>query len=158
MTALFQSHGDEPGMGYKLPALYNLVYCSRATPGMDDDTVASIVTTARRFNPVYGITGMLVFGSGIFFQWLEGPRDNVTSLMKLIRSDPRHDSVVLLSEVEEVRERLFPDWDMEFVATDHIREVLQDALDSATDPQNAKVLEQLLVELDDGPLSELNAA
>jgi Sensors of blue-light using FAD len=158
MTEPFHSHGDEPGSGHAPPALYNLVYCSRATPGLDEDAVARIITTARRFNPVYGITGMLVFGSGIFFQWLEGPRDNVRSLMSLIRSDPRHDTVVLLSEVEEVRERLFPDWDMEFVATEHIREVLQDALDSAADPQNAQALQKLLAELDAGELRELNAA
>ncbi|MCK7493892.1 MAG: BLUF domain-containing protein [Comamonadaceae bacterium] len=75
--------------------------------------VDRIIESSRRRNPEQGITGMLVFGSGIFFQWLEGPRDNVTQLMAVLRADPRHENVVQLSEIEEVRERLFPDWDME---------------------------------------------
>lgn len=159
MSASHPSHGDEPGFGRTaIPALYNVVYCSRATAGVDDAEVQRIIATARRCNAEHGITGMLVFGSGIFFQWLEGPRDNVTALMSLLRSDRRHENLIELSEVEEVRERLFPDWDMELVTGDHIREVLLDAQGSASDPKNAQALEQLLAELDSGQLSGLNTA
>ena len=138
--------------GLAFPALYNVVYCSRATPDVNEAAVQRIIATARRCNPEFGVTGMLVFGSGIFFQWLEGPRGNVTALMSRLRTDRRHDSIVLLSQVEEVRERLFPDWDMELVTSDHIHDVLQDALDSATDAQNAQALGVLLTELDAGRL------
>ena len=158
MTEILHPHGDEPGFDHAFAALYNVVYCSRATPGVDAAAVQRIIATARRWNPEYGVTGMLVFGSGIFFQWLEGPRDNVTALMSRLRTDPRHDSIVLLSEVEEVRERMFPDWDMELVTGDHIREVLQDALDSATDAQNAQALGVLMAELDAGRLRDLDTA
>ena len=158
MSASHHSLGDEPGYGLALPALYNLVYCSRATAAVDDAEVQRIIATARRCNSEHGITGMLVFGSGIFFQWLEGPRHNVTSLMSLLRTDRRHEDIILLSEVEEVRERLFPDWDMELVTGDHIREVLVDAQDSAGDPKNAQALGRLLAELDSGHLSGLNTA
>jgi hypothetical protein len=157
MTALHPTHGDEPGSGPAFPVLYNLVYCSRATAGVDDAAVQRIIASAHRRNPELGITGMLVFGSGVFFQWLEGARHNVLSLMDMLRTDPRHEAIVVLSEVEEVRERLFPDWDMELVSGDHIREVLQDALDSAEDPKNALALQQLLAQLDAGPLGSLNA-
>jgi hypothetical protein len=158
MSASHHSLGDEPGFSLALPALYNVVYCSRATAGVDDAEVQRIIATARRCNPEHGITGMLVFGSGIFFQWLEGPRDNVTALMALLRADPRHENVIELSETEEVRERLFPDWDMELVSGDHIREVLLDAQASASDPQHEQALGRLLAELDSGQLSGLNAA
>jgi hypothetical protein len=110
MTAFLYPRGDESGFGHTFPALYNVVYCSRATPDMNEAAVQRIIATARRWNPEHGVTGMLVFGSGIFFQWLEGPRDNVMALMSRLRDDRRHDSIVLLSEVEDVRERLFPDW------------------------------------------------
>lgn len=96
-----------------------------------------------------------MFGSGIFFQWLEGPRDTVTSLMERLKTDPRHENVVSLTETEEVRERLFPEWDMELVTTDDIRDVLQDALDNAHDAKNAEVLKLLLTQLDSGQLSRL---
>jgi hypothetical protein len=155
MNVTHSSPGDEPLSGHAFPLLYNLVYCSRATAGVDDAAVARIIESARRWNPVYGITGLLVFGSGIFFQWLEGPRDNVKQLMARLSTDPRHDNVVQLSESEEVRERLFPDWDMELVTAVDIRDVLLDALSTASDAQSEQALNGLLKELDSGRLSGL---
>ena len=150
---------DEPGFprgaeqdDASLPRLYHVVYCSRATAGVDDAEVERIIATARRCNAEHGITGMLVFGSGIFFQWLEGPRGEVTALMALLRSDPRHENIVELSAEEDIGERLFPTWDMELVSSDHIREVLQDAHGSASDPKKVQALERLLAHLDEVPL------
>jgi hypothetical protein len=146
---------DELPSDSGLSLIYDLVYCSRATAGIDDDAVARIIEAAQRDNPRQGITGLLVFGGGIFFQWLEGPRERVTALMVRLRNDPRHNSIVQLSDSEEVRERLFPDWDMELVDTDDIRNVLEDALSTAEDPNNIRTLQALLEELDDGELASL---
>ena len=140
--------GDEPTAEFGLPTLYNLVYCSRASAGVDRAAVEGIISVAQRCNPIKGITGLLVFGSGVFFQWLEGPREHVTQLMQNIKRDTRHDTIVALSESEETRERLFPDWAMELVTTDDIRAVLEDALDTAEDPKNVQALNLLLQELD----------
>ena len=148
------SQSDEPLTGFSLPMLYNVVYCSRAANGVDDAGVERIIATARRHNPVHGITGLLVSGSGIFFQWLEGPRDNVTQLMANIKADTRHHDVVHLSTTEEVRERMFPDWDMELVSSADIRDVLVDALDTARDPNNLKALGLLMRQLDAGELGD----
>ena len=52
--------------------------------------------------------------------------------------------MVTLSTSEEVRERVFPNWDMELVTTEDIREVLLDALETAEDEQNAAALGLLL--------------
>jgi hypothetical protein len=149
---------DEPAFGAAAPPLYNVVYCSRAVASVDDAVVQQIVATARLRNPQHGITGMLVYGGGVFFQWLEGPRERVLALMALLRADRRHDNVVELSAVEEVRERLFPEWDMELVSAEHIREVLEDALDNATDVRNAQALAGLLSELDKGRLESLGGS
>jgi hypothetical protein len=158
MSTLHPAPGDEPIPGIALPVLCNIVYCSRATAGVDDAAVARIVATAQRANPVHGITGLLVFGGGVFFQWLEGPRDNVRHLMAALRTDTRHDQVVCLSDTEEVRERLFPDWSMELVGVDDVREVLLDALGTAEDPQHQQALHRLLAQLDAGGLSALAPA
>lgn len=152
------ARGDEPGHGFSLPTLYNLVYCSRATAGVNEASINNIIATARRYNPAQGITGLLVFGGGVFFQWLEGPRDNVTGLMAKIKTDPRHEAIVRLTESEEVRERLFPDWDMELVTASNIREVLVDARSTAQDVRNAAALESLLLQLDSGELGRLSSA
>jgi hypothetical protein len=155
MSAPHPRQSDEPGPGPQLPLLHQVAYCSRAAPGVDASTVERIVATARRTNPAQGITGLLVFGSGVFFQWLEGPRDHITGLMAKILRDPRHDEVVTLSHSEEVRERLFPDWSMELVTPDQIREVLLDALASAEDEQNTASLNRLLEKIDSNGLSGL---
>ncbi len=141
---------DHPG-----PVLHTLVYCSRAAHGLDAEAIDRIIATARHHNPRFGITGLLVFGSGIFFQWLEGPRDNVVGLMRIITADPRHSSVVLLSEEDDVTDRMFPNWDMELVEASDIREVLVDAEQHATDPKQRQTLSQLLEELDTGSLGAL---
>jgi Sensors of blue-light using FAD len=148
---------DEPLQGHALPLLFNLVYCSRAAPGVDDAEVARIIEVARRRNAVHGITGLLVYGSGIFVQWLEGPRDEVMQLLANIQLDARHHDVVSLSQAEEVRERLFPDWDMELVGADDIRDVLLDAQSASTNEKSSAVLQQLLDLLDAGQLSGLIA-
>jgi hypothetical protein len=146
---------DEPISGHAFPLLHNAVYCSRASAGIDDAAVAKIIGVSRRSNPEQGITGLLVFGSGIFFQWLEGPKDNVMQLMARITTDNRHQQVVHLVSGDEVRERMFPDWDMELVTGEDIRDVLMDALDNAKEPKNAEALRLLLTELDAGQLSSL---
>jgi Sensors of blue-light using FAD len=156
--AKIHANSDEPMSGYAFPLLYNVVYCSQATAGVDDAAVARIIESSHRGNPARGITGLLVFGSGIFFQWLEGPRDTVTELMEILKTDPRHTNVVSLTETEEVRERLFPEWAMELVTTDDIRDVLADALDTAKDAKSADVLRLLLTQLDSGTLGGLGAA
>ncbi len=143
-----QSGGDEPGFGQDLPLLFNMVYCSRATADVDAAAVDRIIATAQRDNPRWGITGMLVVGEGIFFQWLEGPRASIERLMTRLRSDPRHEQIIVLSEVEEARERLFPQWDMELVGAEQIREVLADALEGIEDPHDAGALSTLLAEID----------
>ena len=57
-----RSQSDEPLSGHAFPLLYNVVYCSRATDGVDEAAVQRIIETSRRWNPAQGITGLLVFG------------------------------------------------------------------------------------------------
>jgi hypothetical protein len=140
--------GDEAGFRQDMPLLFNVVYCSRASAGVDAAAVDKIIETSRRNNPRWGITGVLVFGEGIFFQWLEGPRASIERLMALLRTDPRHEQIVMLSEVEESRERVFPQWDMELVGAEQIREVLADALSDCDAPHDAAALSAMLAEVD----------
>jgi hypothetical protein len=139
---------DEPGVGRGLPLLFNLVYCSRAAAHVDAAMVDQIIATSHRNNPRLGITGILVIGEGLFFQWLEGPRASVMGLMSRIRADDRHGQVVTLSEVEESSERLFPQWAMELVQAEDIRVVLVDALEDNQQPHNREALRVMLAELD----------
>ena len=138
-----------------LPALYHFVYCSRAADGVDDAEVGRIVESAQRHNLASGITGVLVFGSGIFFQWIEGPAAQVKKLIASLHGDPRHYDIVSLDQSEEERERLYPNWNMDKVEAEDIRLVLQDALESAEDKNNVATLTRILNQLDSAPLDSL---
>ncbi len=142
--------------GQTVKSLHNIVYCSRAAHGVDKEALEKIIATARHHNPRFGITGLLVFGSGVFFQWLEGPKDNVTSLFKMISADARHSDVVLLTQEDEFRERLFPNWDMELVEAEDISAVLEDAMHEATDPRQKDTLSNMLRELNKSALGSHN--
>ena len=149
---------DEPGFpsGADLedgaPMLYTFVYCSRATEGVDDAEVDRIVEAAQRRNINRGITGVLVFGNGVFFQLLEGPAVEIKKLIANLHCDPRHCDVVSLDWSEERRERLYPNWEMERVEADDIRAVLNDALVSSEDQADVAALKRILNHLDLLPL------
>jgi hypothetical protein len=129
-------------------AVFNLVYCSRACASLRIVDINSIVEVARRNNARHQITGWLVYSSGVFFQWLEGSKATVKALMNTIQQDQRHNTVILLSEAEETRGRLFASWDMELVAPEDIRGTLFDAISASSDSKSIAALHRLLLELD----------
>lgn len=139
-----------------LPALYHFVYCSRAAAGVDDLEVGRIVEWSQRHNLARDITGMLAFGSGVFFQWIEGPAAEVQKLIASLHNDARHYDIVTLEQSEEKRSRLYPDWGMEKVEAEDICAVLEDALESAEDENNIATLKRILDQLASGPLDPLS--
>ena len=149
---------DEPGFPSDAdledgaPMLYTFVYCSRATEGVDDVEVGRIVEAAQRSNFTRGITGVLVFSNGVFFQLIEGPAVQIQKLIATLHLDPRHCDVVSLDWSEDRRERLYPNWEMERVEADDIRAVLNDALVSSEDQANVAALRRILEHLDLVPL------
>jgi hypothetical protein len=155
---------DEPGFPFDpdddatAPTLYTFVYCSRAADDVDDAEVDRLIESAQRHNLTCGITGVLVFGSGVFFQWIEGPKAEVRKLMARLHGDSRHYDIVSLDQSEEKRERLYPNWQMERVDADDIREVLQDALETAEDENNIAALKRILDHLATRSLTSLGRA
>ena len=140
---------------YAAPLLETFVYCSRAAADVDDAEVDRIIERSQRRNVDRGITGVLVFGSGVFFQWVEGPPTEVDKLIVTLQGDLRHYDIVPLDRSSEERERLYPTWEMERVGTDDIRAVLHDALESAEDDSNIGSLKRILEHLDSGSLETL---
>ncbi|TPG46472.1 BLUF domain-containing protein [Roseomonas nepalensis] len=153
---------DEPGFpgdaefDHTAPTLDTFVYCSRAAEGVDDIEVDRIIERSQRRNVDRDITGVMVFGSGVFFQWIEGPPAQVENLIASLHGDPRHYDIVTLNRGVEKRERLYPNWEMERVGADDIRAVLQEALESAEDENNIAALKRILEHLDSGPLNTLH--
>ncbi|MBY6204813.1 BLUF domain-containing protein [Halomonas denitrificans] len=141
---------EEPGI-----TLDTFVYCSRASEGVDDAEVDRIIEFSQRQNASRGITGVLVFGSGVFFQWVEGPPTEVQKLIVSLHGDSRHFDIVELDRCVDSRERLYPAWGMERVEADDLREVLQDALESTEDELNIAALKRIFEHLDSAPMASL---
>lgn len=128
------------------PSIHNVLYCSHATSVMTDEALARIVWTSQQNNPRKGVTGLLVYGGGMFLQWLEGPREEVEALMTTLSTDPRHETIVRLQVLDGLKERLYPKWAMQSVAPLEIREILIDCLSRARTEGHAHVI-SLMIEL-----------
>ncbi len=93
--------------------LVRLLYASRAVEPTQS-AIESILSTARQHNQDQGVTGILVYGGGVFMQALEGGRQVVSDLYGTIQRDARHKDVMLL-HYEEILERRFGGWAMGLV-------------------------------------------
>ncbi len=148
----FRDHDDlDPGE----ITLETFVYCSLAADGVDAAEVSRLVDFSQRRNVSRGITGVLVFGSGVFFQWVEGPPAAVQRLIANLQSDSRHHDIVTLDRSVDKRERLYPHWEMEQVEPGDIREVLENALETTEDENSVAALQRILGHLTSGQLSAI---
>ncbi len=91
--------------------LVRCLYASRPAVPLTPDVMDSILHQSRRNNPRLGITGMLCMSDDVFIQVLEGGRDAVCDLYKMIAGDNRHGNVRILV-YEEITERRFGHWTM----------------------------------------------
>ncbi len=93
------------------PALATLVYRSRCVTPLDDAALKQLVDAALERNQAESVTGLLIYDSGRFLQWLEGPTDGVERIWQSIRQDKRHTDVEVLGHMPTTV-RCFPDWGM----------------------------------------------
>ena len=91
-----------------------LVYASAATVEFSSEDLDTLLEGARKNNATLGVTGMLLFKDGSFFQVLEGEADVVKALYDKISLDKRHNNVLMLSN-QIIEERNFGEWSMGFV-------------------------------------------
>lgn len=88
-----------------------LIYVSSATKPMSEQEIQDLLAAAQTKNERLQITGLLVYRTGNFIQYIEGPEDSIQSLYQSIRHDLRHRDMKVLDE-GTVNARLFGDWKM----------------------------------------------
>ena len=93
--------------------LIHCVYTSKASPSFEEHAIPGLLEAARSNNAKRGITGMLLYVDGNFFQVLEGNEAAVTEVFDHIRADPRHVRVTQIIR-EPLFERAFSEWTMGF--------------------------------------------
>lgn len=88
-----------------------LTYSSRASASLTPADMDEIARSSAEKNRRLGITGFLVDFDGVFLQALEGPDEQVESLMAAISRDPRHADINILTG-KRVFGRQFGFWGM----------------------------------------------
>lgn len=91
--------------------LIQIIYCSAAKHLFSKSELAHLLAMSRSNNLENGVTGMLLYANGSFFQVLEGDSAAVERLFDTIKSDRRHKQVTLIIR-EPIAERTFGDWTM----------------------------------------------
>ena len=98
-------------------SILKLIYISDATVDFSDEDLKKLLEKARTNNQRIGITGMMIYAGGKFFQVLEGEPEVVNNLLEKIEKDSRHNKIVVMS-TDLGAGRYFADWSMGFVKSD----------------------------------------
>ena len=97
--------------------VYQLIYASKAVDNLGENDLITILTTARKFNQLSYITGILIYHHGFFLQLIEGDKADIIDLFySQIKNDKRHHHICVFHE-GYARKREFPNWQMGFYGT-----------------------------------------
>lgn len=93
--------------------LYQFIYISRITStGLSGaSTLNDIAETSIKNNTINNITGILCYGNGYFFQYVEGTEQALTNLKNQLLMDDRHKDLQML-EFSEIKTRRFENWSL----------------------------------------------
>jgi len=89
----------------------SISYQSRATVKPSVADLRELSWKAKQRNRSLGVTGMLLYDKGRYFQTLEGPPASLKTLWTSIAEDKRHSEIEILSE-HIIPARLFEAWDL----------------------------------------------
>lgn len=94
--------------------LKSLTYTSWASPSLRTEDVDAILASARRNNPLQGLSGLLIFNGTNFMQILEGVEPAIDELVERLKVDRRHSNMSIRDE-RTIDQRVFPDWAMAYL-------------------------------------------
>lgn len=90
---------------------HQLAYTSSSTEHDQTQFINEDLPRVKEKNHNIGVTGVLLFAEGTFFQVLEGDEATVRELYKTIAQDSRHTKARIVLE-RTARRRSFPGWAM----------------------------------------------
>lgn len=96
------------------PTLVSITYQSRANGDFTWAQLDDLTRAAQGRNRAAGITGVLLYEDGRFFQTIEGPVEALEPVWQSIRSDPRHRYIDILA-MNTSRLRMYSGWDMRWM-------------------------------------------
>jgi hypothetical protein len=131
--------------------LIHCVYASAASRDFETQELAELLAVSRENNARLGLTGMLLYAEGSFFQVLEGEAHVVDAIYEKIGRDKRHVHMTLVIK-ESIPKRYFDAWTMGFY------KVSREELAGLTGVNDFFGKDRTLVSLDAGRAKKLLAA
>lgn len=94
-----------------LRMVWRKTYISTANQTSFRTDLPEILKISRALNTASGLTGVLLVARGSYYQTLEGAKPDIDATYRRIRSDPRHDGLIILQD-EAAEGRAFANWSM----------------------------------------------
>lgn len=116
-----------------------LIYVSEAQKSLTKLDFNAIIKVAIKNNEEMGITGILIFENGHFFQLLEGEAIHIDNLLSILRKDSRHKNIQIIYDKINSN-RLVANWAMSYL---DLTDINSDLKKSALVP-----IEQVLSQLE----------
>jgi hypothetical protein len=91
--------------------LSKLIYVSARTPNCTEKEIQKILASCEKNNAKLDITGVLLYTTEKFVQYLEGEYKTIFSLYDKIKQDDRHKNLVLIYS-GPIKDKVFPSWHM----------------------------------------------
>jgi hypothetical protein len=95
--------------------LMHCIYASAAVHDFSAAELTELLEVARNNNDRLGVTGLLLYVEGNFFQVLEGEPRAVSQIYESIGRDQRHTHVTQIIS-ESISRRVFTEWSMGFLS------------------------------------------
>lgn len=92
-----------------------IAYVSSAIRLLAETELETLLLDARNFNAAQGVTGVLLYHDGTFFQYFEGPEAAVSQVYARIKKSSLHRGMIELLN-EPAQQRQFSGWHMGFSA------------------------------------------
>lgn len=93
-----------------------IAYVSSATHPLANEELEALLSRSRTINSAVGVSGVLLYHDGSFFQYLEGPHDAVNMVYSRVMASRLHHGIEELLR-EPVAQLEFSDWYMGFAQT-----------------------------------------
>jgi hypothetical protein len=90
--------------------LKQIIYTSKPV-AFEEKAIDEILASSHKYNSESGVTGLLIFGSELYMQFLEGPIEELDKTFNRIEIDKRHTEIRIL-RVSLTDRRLFASWKM----------------------------------------------
>ncbi len=103
-----------PVTAHTAQPLRRLIFVSSAIGEFGQAKLDQVLSRSRANNEARGLTGVLLFHDGCFFQVLEGEAAVIEQTFATISRDARHGGAIVL-ESRTITARGFPQWSMGYV-------------------------------------------